>query len=354
MQTDVCAVDDYYHQQQHDQQTAEHTVILADAGEDEVGVLPGKDRGAVPFLYAGEAAGGEGELALRRLPGDAPAIRVNGGVIRGDEALFLVVLEEVCPQQGNGRRNGRAADGEPVQPDAEDEEHDQKNGDEYCGASKVAGDDDYHAEHDHEMPRHLHDGHEGVYILILFKIGHLLCRDDYVQNLYDLRRLNAYTGEADPAFVAGAVVLPEEDERDDQQHVYHAQRLPLFAQQVRVDHREDDEHADAEEHGEHLNDDELRRVFHAAPPTDGHAGDGLVDGRNAEERTYDAHNEQENVRPLKKRFHIRLYLFYNNTAFFAESDMLFVTLTEISPKTAAHTCCILAHNWALRNAARGV
>ena len=107
------------------------------------------------------------------------------------------------------------------------------------------------------MPRHLHDGHKGVYILILLQIGHLLCGNDDIQNLDDLGRLYADAGETDPALVAGAVVLPEDDECNEQQHIYRAQYLPLLAEDIRVNYRKEHKTGDTEEQRKGLDRDVL-------------------------------------------------------------------------------------------------
>ena len=240
MQADPYAVENNYQQQQHDYQAADHAEMLADAGENKVSVLSGKDCGVVLGVHAGKTPGSQALLALRRLPGYAPAVGVYRLIVGRDQSLLLVVLQKVVPQQRYGRGDQRAAYGEPVQPHSEHKEHHQENAHDYRRAPKVRGNDDYHTEHYHEMSRHLYDRQERVYILVLLQIRHLLGRDDYVQNLYDLGGLYAYAGKSDPAFVAGTVVLTKYNQRHKQQHIHRAQQLPLLAEYIRVNDRKSD------------------------------------------------------------------------------------------------------------------
>ena len=287
---------------------ADHAQVFAHHREDEVGVLAGEDRGAVPLFHAGETAGGEGQLALRGLPGDAPAIRVDARIVRGDQALLLIVLEEIVPEKRNRRGHCRAAQREPVQPHAEQEEHAQEDEHDNRGASQVGGDHDDEAENDHEMAHHLHDGEEAVDIRMLFDIRHLPGGDDDIDDLDNLGRLDADTGEANPRLVAGAVVLAEDHQRDQQQHVDHTEKFPLGAENVRVNDREHDKGPDAKEHGEDLHRNILGRGGHV-PAAVNHADDRLVNHQDAEDRANGAHDQQKDIRPLEKLSDIRLERF---------------------------------------------
>ena len=257
MQADPEDMDYDYQQQRDDDKAADHAEMLADAGEDEVGMLAGKDRGAVLIVNSGETSGCKAHLALRGLPSDAPAIGVDARIVGSDKSLLLIVLQEVVPQQRYRRGNKCPAYREPVELHAQRIEHYEKDAEQNARASKVRGDADDHQEHDAEMRRHLHHRQERIDIPVLFKISHLLCGDDYVQDLDDLRGLYADTGEPYPALVAGAVVLPEDDERDEQQHIYRAQYLPLLAEDIRVNYRKDHEAGDTEEQRKGLDRDVL-------------------------------------------------------------------------------------------------
>ena len=153
------------------------------------------------------------------------------------------------------------------------------------------------------MAHHLHHGEKAVDVLMLFDIGHLLCRHDDIQDLDDLGRLDADAGEANPGAVAGAVVLAEDDERREEQDVDDAEDLPLGAEDVRVDDREQHKGPDAEKHREDLHRDIFGGGRHV-PAARHHAGDGPVHHQDAEDGAERAEDEQEDIRPLKKLFYI--------------------------------------------------
>ena len=159
------------------------------------------------------------------------------------------------------------------------------------------------------MPRHLHDGHKGVYILILLQIGHLLGGNDDIQNLDDLRGLYADAGETDPALVAGAVVLTEDDQCDQQRDIYHAQPLPLLTENIRVQHRQHDESDQPQKQRERLNYYELART---------HGRRRARDEDKPVRRADNAHHEQKYIRPLEKLPHGILKLFYFKAPPFVE------------------------------------
>ena len=135
-------------------------------------------------------------------------------------------------------------------------------------------------------------------------VGHLLGSYNDVQDLDDLGGLDTDAGEADPCLVAGAVVLTEDDQRHQQQHVHRTQQLPLGAEDVGVDDGEENEGADTEEHGEELHRDVLRRGGHIPAAVD-HADHGLVHHQDAKDGAYGTNDEQEDIRPLEKLFDIR-------------------------------------------------
>ena len=299
LESDAHDVDDDNGKQDNHDDAADHAEVLPHRGEDEVRVFACKHRGAVSLLHAGETAGSEGQLALRGLPCDAPAVRVDARIIGGDQALFLVILKEILPQQRNRRRDSRAAQREPVEPHAKQKEHGQENQHDDRGAPQVRGDDDDEDENNAKMSHHLNHRKEAVDVLMLFDIGHLPRGDDDIEDLDNLGGLDADAGEANPRLVAGAVVLAEDDQRHQQQHVDRRQQLPLRAENIRINDGEDHEGPDAEEHGEDLHRDILRRDRHV-PAAVVHAGDSPVDHEDAEDGTDSADDEQEDIRPLEK------------------------------------------------------
>ena len=124
------AADDDRQQQENDDDTGDHTQLLADDGEDEVRMLAGERAltlRAVAETGSGEAAGGKGNLALMRLPVDAGVRRVDGRIVRREDALLLIVMQHELPDQRDHGRDRGKADGEPVQCEAGGKEHDQKD-----------------------------------------------------------------------------------------------------------------------------------------------------------------------------------------------------------------------------------
>ena len=153
------------------------------------------------------------------------------------------------------------------------------------------------------MGRHLHHGEEGIDILIFLQIGHLPGRHDNIDNLDDLRRLNADTGEADPRAVAGAVVLAEKHQSHQQHQIHQHQQLPLPGHQVHIDHREQHEGNDTQDHGPDLHRQILGRDGHI-PAALVHAGDRLFDHGDAKDRTQNTDHQQEDIRPLEEFLYV--------------------------------------------------
>ena len=271
-------------------------------------MLAGEGGVAVLRVHAGGAAGGQGDLALVGLPVDAVVFRVDAGVIGRQQAVFLIGLEKVLPQQGHHGGDGRAAQSEPVEPHAQGEEHGQENAEDDGGAAQVGGDHNNGAEDQDEVPRHHGHRGEGIDVPVLLEPGHLLGGDDDVDDLDDLGGLDADAGEADPGPVAGAVVLAQDAQGDQQRDLDADQELPLSRQQIRVDHREEHIGADAQEHGEDLHDDLLVGIH--LPAGGHHAGGGTVDHHRAENGADHADDEHRDVRPLPELLDIRLQLLY--------------------------------------------
>ncbi len=300
------AVDNDNNKKYQHYDTAYHAKRFAHTGENKVRMLAGEHRGIEALLHTGESAGGQGHFTLGGLPCDTVAVGVDGGVIWGDKALLLIVFQKVCPQQGNRRRHHRAAQSKPVEPDPHSEDHGKEDAHDDCCGAKVRGDADDQNEDDAEVARHLDNGEEGVEILILFKIGHLFGGDHNINDLDDLRGLDADACEADPALVAGAVILTEDDQRHQKQKVDDTQHLPLLAQEVRVYNRQRNEGCYAQSHGEQLDDNELGRVGERTGLR--HAHGGHIYDSGTEKRTDYAHTQQENIRPLNKLLYKRFKL----------------------------------------------
>ena len=84
-----------------------------------------------------ELAGCERYLGLVLLPVDARVVRVYAGVIGREDAVALIVLEEVGPEDGHHAGDGRRAHDEPVDLDARDEEHDGEDEEVHQRAAEV-------------------------------------------------------------------------------------------------------------------------------------------------------------------------------------------------------------------------
>ena len=130
-------MDNYYTQKHDNNKAAYHAELLPCRREDKVGMLACENAVSVSGLNARKPSRSKSKLALRRLPCDAPAVGVNGRVIGRYKALLLVILEEICPQQRDRRRNSRAARCKPIQLYAEYKEHYEEYGQQYKRASEV-------------------------------------------------------------------------------------------------------------------------------------------------------------------------------------------------------------------------
>ena len=338
LESDAHAADDEHREQDQHRDAADHTQLLADTGEDKVRVLAGKGGVAVLRVHAGGTAGGQGDLALVGLPVDAVVVGVDTGIIGGQDTLFLIVLQEVFPQQRHHGGHRRAAQSKPVEPHAQGEKHGQEDAEDDGGASQVRGDHNDGAKHQDEIAGHQHDGLKGVDVPVFLQEGHLLGGHHDVDDLDDLGGLDADACEADPCEVAGAVVLPEKAQSDQQQHLDADQDLPLTAQQVRIDDREQHEGADAQEDGEDLHDDLLVGVH--LPTRRHHAGGGPIDHHRAEDGADHANDQQEHIRPLGELLDIWLNFL---------DDKHFLPGNGESTKTAFETKGILSQFWSLRN-----
>ncbi len=286
-------------QQHHNRDTAQHTQIFAHTGEDKVRMLTGEDSSGMSLLHAGETAGSKGQLTLGGLPGDAIAGGVNAGVIGSDKALLLIVLQKVGPQQRDRCRHRCAAHAEPVHLDACCKEHCKKDEKNDKAGTKVRGDDNDGAENHHKVAYHLHDGGEGIDIVVFLEPCHMPCADDYVDYLDKLRGLYTDTGKTNPRLVAGAVVLTEDDQCDKQGDDDAPQKLPLLAQQVSVNNGKDHERADTNEYRKALNCNIFGGGRHI-PAAGSHTDNSRTHHYKAKERAESAHHQQENIRPLKE------------------------------------------------------
>ena len=134
-QTDNAAAYDDYAQKNDDGDAGDHAELLADGGEDAVGVasvIAALREAALAEAHARPAAGGQRVLAVVCLPGYALTGRVyDVGNVRREDSLFLIILEQKVPEQRNHRGNCRGGCRHPVPRDTGADEHDDENRKEY-------------------------------------------------------------------------------------------------------------------------------------------------------------------------------------------------------------------------------
>ena len=249
---------------------------------------------ALAEAHACPAAGGKSVLAQIHLPRYALTCGIDHvGNVRREDTVFLIIGKEEVPEQRDHCRNDSRCRGHPVPRDACADEHDHENREEYKRAAQVVGDDGYKAEIQCPVNAELQNRREFVERALLFICRHLFCDKDDEYDLNDLRRLNADTGKTIPCARADLVALTEEDKSDDEQNVEYRKINPLIGNKIGVDDREYDECADAEKHCKALNDNVFCPAVGACH---------TVDHDDAEDRTYHADSEKENIRPFKKVF----------------------------------------------------
>ena len=257
---------------------------------------------AIAEPRTGPLAGGEGDLALMRLPVDAGVGRVNAGVIGRENAVFLIVVQHKVPQQRDHRGDGRKSDGKPVQRKAGGKEHHEEDGKEDQRRTEVGRHEEDQAEQQHKVDSQLCDRPHGVEVVVFLQVTDLLCQHDDKCELDDLRRLDADAEKAQPAGVAGVVAHAEGDQQQQKDHVERAQDLPLVGQHIHVQHGHDHERENAEDERRALHDDILGRVVRRR---------GARDDDDAENGADEAHHEQENIRPVKKLLCVGHGFFHN-------------------------------------------
>ena len=134
-----------------------------------------------------------------------------------------------------------------------------------------------------------------VEVFVFLEIADVLCHQHDVDHLDDLAGLDADAEEADPALVAGAVVVPEGDQRQQQQHGHRHQNRPLVGNQIHVQHGQQDKKRDADE--------QRHRLHQNIAGASGLAGGcGAGDHDDAEDRADKAQRKQHHVRARYKFF----------------------------------------------------
>ena len=152
------------------------------------------------------------------------------------------------------------------------------------------------------MTGHLRDRDDRVDVAVFLQPGHLLGRDNDVDDLDDLGGLNADAGKANPALVAGAAVLTEDDQGDQEENVDDAEQLPLLAQQVGIDEGEHNKGGQTEKQGKDLNNDAFDRAVDPAGGLHGNRGDAHhIDPK---QRTDQAHDKEKDICTFKEHLGI--------------------------------------------------
>ena len=117
----------YDQKQNHDNDAADHPKFFTDTGEDKIGVFPGEYGCSVFGVHTGQSAGCKRQLALCGLPGNTPAVRVNGRILGSDQTILLIILQKMGPEKRNCRRDGSPPESEPIKTDTQRKEHGQEN-----------------------------------------------------------------------------------------------------------------------------------------------------------------------------------------------------------------------------------
>ena len=241
---------------------------------------------AVAETETGGLSAHEGILASGRLPCDAPAVGVDAGIVRRENTQALVLIEEVVPEERDRKRDRRAADEEPVEPDARHDQHNGKNGAEHDRRAEVLGGEHQQYECVAEMDDKLKNGEHRVEVLIFLQIGYLLGHQHDKHDLDDLRRLNADAEKAQPAGVAGIARNAERDEQQKEERLKAEQELPAACNDAHVENgqniveeKTEDKRKDLDRH------ERVQRIRLR----------GAADERDAEACAYAAHDEQEHI-----------------------------------------------------------
>ena len=162
---------------------------------------------------------------------------------------------------------------------------------------------------------------------------HLLRQKHDENDLNYLGGLKTYAEKPVPCPVSGAVVMTEKDETNDNCHIEKSKENPFICNKVRVYNRKEYKSTYAEAHCKALYDDIFTGVL---------AHGRALDGVNAEDCTYQTHDEQENIRTLKKVSDIHGDF---SGRFLYKTHRLSFSIH----KYRTSTFCILAHNSPLRN-----
>ena len=162
---DAAADDD--HSKQHDDDNARyHAQLLADGGEDAVGVarvIARLREASLTKAHARPAAGGKRILTQICLPGYALTRGVdNVGDIRREDAVFLILLQNEVPHERDHRRRARRRDSQPIPRNARAHEHDDEYGKENKRTAEVVRDDKQQTEIQRPVQHELDEAGEAV------------------------------------------------------------------------------------------------------------------------------------------------------------------------------------------------
>ena len=278
-------------QQKQDKETANHTQLLADGGEDEIRVLriepAGLGLSAVVKALTCHAASLKRNQAVLGMPAHIQPFRVNGRIENHQNTLLLVVADEPGPDQGCCRGDGSEGRQKPAQVDTAHVGHDDE--DKHIGERHAC------IIRRHQNQPH-HNGQQGGHLQYRKRRrdsvsidAHGLGQNNDEGNLTELSRLNAERkpAERQPASIAGGTLDTPDEQGGDKQNIKDQKDLSPLGDDVDVDQGKNDIEDDSDEKRCGLNQDE--------PPC-AHPSSGAGDDHDAKGCGNDAESQQQHIR----------------------------------------------------------
>ncbi len=265
--------DDADHHQQH-KHAAHKAQLLADGGENIVGMLGEQVivrilcPVAVKQTVTGKAAAGEGLQTHAGVEPGTDTVSVNGGIHKDQQTVSLVLTHD-RPENGPDCYNATEGKDKPPQADTAGKSHADKDEHEDQRNAGVTGKQHIQAYQQTQMQDHVGHGGNGGQLTL---VGcHYRCHDQNVGDLTNFRRLdiNGEQGNVQPASVTGVVIRAEGDQQRKQEGIEDHQRDAVLCPEVHINGGDDgiQQHADAGS-GD-LNDD-ITQVAHVIRGTGDH------------------------------------------------------------------------------------
>ena len=238
------AADDDGRQQRQRQDAAQQTQLLADDGEDKIGVSVGQS-GAVLALGLGameqslprELAAAQRHKAAGLLP--AGILRVEAVVEQHLKPELHIGRDLVqIPHRPEGQSAGHAAQQKPPQGYASHKAHTGEDEQEHQRAAHVGGNLIVQDKDDAQMGCQKQDGGDAAQIAVLLEPDQLLGQHQRQCQLHDLGGLHLHRQEREiqPCPVAGVVRdTQRRDQQEDKCHADEEDPFPVFAQVAQVD-----------------------------------------------------------------------------------------------------------------------